>query len=141
MDGQRPVAVTAVTQRLQPDVYRNVEDEATVLVEYPSAQGIIQASWNWPFDRKDMEIYCQRGQVFALRGDGLRIRMTGQQEAQSTAAPISAPEDDFVRYLAAVVRKEIKPGGLSSLENNLIVTEILDAARRSAATGKRMVFQ
>jgi hypothetical protein len=41
----------------------------------------------------------------------------------------------------AVVRKEIKPGGLSSLENNLVVTEILDAARRSAATGKRVVFQ
>jgi predicted dehydrogenase len=141
MDGQRPLAVTAVTQRFQPDVYREVEDEATILVEYPSAQGIIQASWNWPFDRKDMEIYGQRGQVFALRGDGLRIRMPGQQESQSTAAPIPAPEDDFVRYLAAVVRKEIKPAGLSSLENNLIVTDILDAARRSAATGKRVVFQ
>jgi predicted dehydrogenase len=141
MDGQRPLAVTAVTQRFQPDTYREVEDEATILVEYPSAQGIIQASWNWPFDRKDMEIYGQRGQVFALRGDGLRIRMAGQQEAQSTAAPIPAPEDDFVRYLAAVVRKEIKPAGLSSLENNLIVTDILDAARRSAATGKRVVFQ
>jgi hypothetical protein len=32
-----------------------------------------------------------------------------------------------------VVRGEIRPSGLSSLKNNLIVTEILDAARRSAA--------
>ena len=141
MDGKRPIAVTAITQRFQPDVYKQVEDEATILVEYPSAQGIIQASWNWPFDRKDMEIYGRSGQVFAGRGDALRIRMPGQQEEASKAAPISAPEDDFLNYLAAVVKKEIKPAGLSSLENNLIVTEILDAARRSAATGTRVVLQ
>jgi len=67
--------------------------------------------------------------------------MPGQQEEASKAAPISAPEDDFLNYLAAVVRKEITPAGLSSLENNLIVTEILDAARRSAATGTRVVLQ
>ena len=141
MDGQRPVAVTAVTQRFQPDVYPNVDDEATIVVEYPGAQGIIQASWNWPFDRKDMEIYGRTGQVVALRGDSLRIRMPGQQEEPSTAAPIPAPEDDFVNYLAAVVRKGIVPAGLSSLENNMIVTEILDAARRSAASGRRIVLQ
>ena len=141
MDGVRPIAVTAVTQRFQPDVYKQVDDEATILVEYPSAQGIIQASWNWPFDRKDMEIYGRTGQVFAGRGDGLRIRMPGQQEEASKAVPIPAPEDDFLNYLAAVVRKDIKPAGLSSLENNLIVTEILDAARRSAATGTRVVLK
>jgi predicted dehydrogenase len=67
--------------------------------------------------------------------------MPGQQEVQSTAPPIPAPEDDFVRYLAAVVRNEIKPAGLSSLENNLVVTEILDAARRSAASGTRVSFK
>jgi len=39
------------------------------------------------------------------------------------------------------VRKTITPAGLSSLENNMIVTEILDAARRSAATGRRVVLQ
>jgi predicted dehydrogenase len=67
--------------------------------------------------------------------------MPGQQEEASKAAPIPAPEDDFLNYLAALVRKDIKPAGLSSLENNLIVTEILDAARRSAATGTRVVLK
>jgi predicted dehydrogenase len=45
---------------------------------------------------------------------------------------------DEVAYLAAVVRGETRPEGLSSLEVNLIVTEILDAARQSAQTGKRI---
>jgi len=38
--------------------------------------------------------------------------------------------------LKAVVLNGMKPDGLSSLETNITVTEILDAARRSAASGK-----
>ena len=68
MQGQRPTSVFAVTQHLQPDLYPKVEDEATVVVTYPKAQGIIQASWNWPYNRKDMEIYGQTGYVLASRG-------------------------------------------------------------------------
>jgi hypothetical protein len=34
------------------------------------------------------------------------------------------------------VRGTTAPSGLSSLENNVIVTEILDAARESARTGR-----
>jgi hypothetical protein len=30
------------------------DDEATILLEYLKAEGIIQASWNWPFNRKDL---------------------------------------------------------------------------------------
>jgi predicted dehydrogenase len=140
MDGRRPIAVTAVTQQLQPEFYPKVDDEATIVVEYPGAQGIIQASWNWPFDRKDMEVYGRTGYVFALPGEAMKLRLEGKQEVSSTAPPIPAPEHDFLSYLAAVARKEIKPGGLSSLENNMIVVEILDAARRSAKTGIRILL-
>jgi hypothetical protein len=37
-----------------------------------------------------------------------------------------------------VVRKELQPSGLSSLDMNLTVMEILDAARESARTGRRI---
>ena len=57
MHGQQPVSVTAVTQHFKPDIYPKVDDEATIIVSYPTAQCIIQASWNWPFGRKDMEVY------------------------------------------------------------------------------------
>ncbi len=136
MDGQKPLAVTAVTQRMKPDIYRRVDDEATVVLEYPGAQGIIQASWNWPFDRKDMEVYGQTGYVQTVRADGIRLRTAGKQEEQMTAKPIEAPFNDPLNYLAAVVHGTIKPAGLSSLETNVVVTEILDAARQSAAMGK-----
>jgi predicted dehydrogenase len=135
MDDVRPVAVTAVTQRIKPEIYARVDDEATIILEYPGAQAIIQASWNWPFDRKDMEVYGRTGQALTVGQGGLRIHLPGKSEEIRQAPPLSPPGDDFLRYFAAVVRGEIRPSGLSSLKNNLVVTEILDAARRSAASG------
>jgi predicted dehydrogenase len=136
MDDARPVSVTAVTQQFKPEIYSRVDDEATIVLEYPGAQAIIQASWNWPFDRKDMEIYGRTGQVLTVAQDGLRVRLAGKQEEVRRAPALPPPGDDFLRYFAAVVRGEIKPSGLSSLRNNVIAVEILDAARRSAATGR-----
>jgi hypothetical protein len=39
-----------------------------------------------------------------------------------------------------VVRGDLQPAGLSSLAVNMVVTEILDAARESARTGKRITL-
>ena len=140
MQGQRPTSVFAVTQHIKPDKYPKVEDEATVVITYPQAQGIIQASWNWPYNRKDMEIYCQNGYALVPRNDTLRVLKGAQVENETTTTTpsLTGAEANSVSYLAAVVRGEIKPSGLSSLAVNLIVTEILDAARESAATGKRI---
>ena len=55
MKGERPTSVTAVAQQIKPDLYPKVDDQATIIVAYPKAQAILQASWNWPFGRKDME--------------------------------------------------------------------------------------
>ncbi len=133
--------MTAVTQQIKPEIYPRVDDEATILVEYPKAQGIIQASWNWPFGRKDFEVYGATGYAIATGGNSLRVRLPGTREEQArTPAPLPEAERDSVSYLIAVVRGGRKPKGLSSLENNMIVTEILDAARESARTGKRVVL-
>jgi predicted dehydrogenase len=138
LDGQRPTSVFAVTQHFKPEVYPKVEDEATIVVTYPKAQAILQPSWNWPFDRKDMEIYGQSGYLIIPRSDVMRVRLPNSPEKESTPPPLTGPQADPLSYLAAVARSDLKPSGLSSLEGNLIVTEILDAARESAQTGKRI---
>jgi predicted dehydrogenase len=140
MDGQRPVSVFAMTNHIKPDVYPKVEDEATIVVSYPKAQGIIQASWNWPFDRKDMEVYGRTGYVLAPKMDLLRVRKANENESEVTPPALTAPQTDPLSYLAAVVKGEIKPSGLSCLDVNMVVVEILDAARESAQTGKRIDF-
>jgi len=136
MDGRRPDSVTAVTQHIKPDVYPRVDDEATIILTFPKAQAIVQASWNWPFSRKDMEVYGQKGYAITVGRDQLRVRLPGQEEKLAGAKPLPAPDEDSISYLRSVLLGGRKPEGLSSLETNVIVTEILDAARRSAVTGK-----
>jgi scyllo-inositol 2-dehydrogenase (NADP+) len=136
MDGQRPETVTAVTQQIKPEIYPHVDDEATIILTYPRAQAIIQASWNWPFDRKDMEVYGQTGYVITVKRDDVRVRRDGGQEQQVAAKTLPAPYDNSLSFLRAVVLNGMKSDGPSSLDTNITVTEILDAARRSAAPGK-----
>jgi predicted dehydrogenase len=137
MDGQRPLTVTAVTQQIKPDVYPKVDDEATIVLTYPKAQAILQASWNWAFGREDTEVYGKTGYVITAGRDELRERRAGEKEEQKvTAKKVAAPYDDELTYLRAVIVDGAKPDGLSSLETNVIVAEIMDAARDSAATGK-----
>ena len=137
MNGETPQTVTAVTQQIKPEIYSHVDDEATIVLTYPKAQAIIQASWNWPFDRKDMEVYGATGSAITVKRDDVRVRRAGEeQETLVAAKAIPAPYDDSMTYLRAVVLDGAAEDPLSSLSTNVIVTEILDAARKSATDGK-----
>ncbi len=136
--GELPESVTAVTQHLQPDVYPKVDDEANVIVAYRTSVAILQASWNWPFDRKDMEVYGATGSVFTVHNDRVDVRKPRERQGQlQEANHLAAPYDDPLHYLEAVISGQIsEDGDLSSLKTNIIVSEILDAARQSAQTGR-----
>ena len=138
MKGERPIAVSAVTQQIKPHIYPKVDDEATIILTYPRAQVIIQASWNWPYNRKDMEVYGQSGYIIADK-EGIRHLMQGASDEviEKIPAPESPYHDPFL-YLSALVRGTISSSDddLSSLAVNMIAMEILDAAKRSAETGR-----
>ena len=143
MHGELPTTVTAVALQLKPQIYPKVDDDSTIVLTYPHAQAILQGSWNWPFARKDMEVYGATGYVDTLYEDAapgakLRMRLPGEKaEHVETAPALTAPQNDSLNYLAAVLRGSLKPQhDLTSLDTNVAVVRILDAARRSAQTGK-----
>lgn len=141
MRGQKPIAVTAVTRQYKPGVYPKVDDDATIVVEYRNATGLIEASWNWPFSIKDLEVFGERGYLHALDNTSIFSRMRENNTAMKKALPLTAPANDPIAYLTAVLQgRQSGTEDLSSLSYNLIVMEILDAARRSAASGKRIVL-
>jgi predicted dehydrogenase len=137
LEGEAPLTVTAVTQQIKPAVYPQVDDEATIVLTYPRAQAILQASWNWPVGRKDMEAYGAHGYVLAPDRRTIRLRRD-ESKAEETLSPpaLPAPQQDPFAYLAAVVRGSVAvdPADLSALANNVTVARILDAARESART-------
>jgi predicted dehydrogenase len=138
MHGEAPVSVSAVTQTEKPEIYPKVDDEATVVLRYPKTQAVLMPSWNWPFSRKDMEVYGETGYAITVGPDRLRVRYHAEKaETAIAAAAVPAAESNSLDYLAGVLRGEIKPDGdPSSLETNMVVMQILDGARRSAETGK-----
>jgi predicted dehydrogenase len=138
MHGEAPLTVTAVTNQDKPEIYPKVDDDATIILQYPHAQAVIQASWNWPFSRKDMEVYGATGYAITVGPDKLRLRLEHDHDEQLITAPsLAAPESSSLSYLAAVLRGQIQPkGDLSALDTNVVVMQILDAARESARTGK-----
>ena len=138
MHGEAPLTVTAVLNHDKPSIYPNVDDDATVVLAYPHAQAVIQASWNWPFGRKDMEVYGATGYAITVGPDKLRLRHEHDAEERlETAAPLTAPLADSLSYLASVLRGQLEPkGDLTALDTNVVVMQILDAARESARTGK-----
>ncbi len=140
-NGERPISVFALTQTIKPELYPEVDDEATILLEYPTMQGIIQASWNWPIPRKDMQVYGRTGVAFADNAETLRYQKNENVEMKVFELPsLPTPFHDPFAYFKAVIRGEIQeqPMSLSSLENNMIVMEILNAAMKSAETGRKV---
>jgi predicted dehydrogenase len=143
MHGELPLSVTAITLHIKPEIYPRVDDDSTILLTYPHAQAIIQGSWNWPFDVKDMQVYGATGYVDTVyldkdHGGNIRLRLPKDATDHTEAAPpLAAPQDSSLDYLAAVLNGSLRPHeDLTSLDTNVKVVRILDAARRSAETGR-----
>jgi predicted dehydrogenase len=139
LNGQEPLGVTAVTQRIKPSIYPNVDDEADIIVTYPKAIAILQGSWNWPYSIKDGVVYGTTASVQTMLRDRVSVQREGSKATDlRTAEPLRAPYDDSLHYFSAVVHGDIADDdrSLSGLKTNLVVSEILDGARQSAQTGK-----
>ena len=147
MNGEKPISVTAVTQTQQPINHPNVDDDATIILNYDTCNAIIQASWNWPIGRKDMEIYGTKGVAYADNDKNLRLRIsTGYAdftEEKFTFDNRPYPyRDPFMFFQALIEQKvQLEPYDLSSLKNNMVVMEVLSAAVKSAKSKKTVVLK
>jgi predicted dehydrogenase len=141
MQGKKPIAVTAIARHFKPKIYPKVEDDVNIVIEYPTATGIIEASWNWPFSIKDLEVFGDDGYMHALDNKNIVSRSGKNVVANKVADNLAAPMDNPMSYLQLVLQNRLV--GLtdrSSLKYNMIVMQILDAAKRSIAEGKRIVL-
>jgi predicted dehydrogenase len=124
MHNETPLSVSAITKHIKPDIYPT---------------GLIEASWNWPFGIKDLEVFGKTAYLHALNGNTLLQKDTGTYHSVSVKPYVYK---DNIQYFADVLKGKIKADDdLSSLKNNLIVVKILDAAKESARTGMKIILQ
>ncbi|WP_246865702.1 Gfo/Idh/MocA family protein [Croceivirga thetidis] len=139
LNGEVPTGVTAITRNYKPDMYPKVDDDATIVIDYKDKQVIVQASWNWSHNRKDMELYGKTGYVICSNGQDLKILEKEEDGAyEQKAKALQQGFHDPFALLNQVVKHghQLEPYDVSSLENNVLVMQILEAAKVSAETGK-----
>jgi predicted dehydrogenase len=141
--GETPISVTAVAQTNKPTLYPRVDDDATIILRYPKMQAVLMPSWDWSFNVKDMALYGTKGSAVTVESDKLRVRYQGQSQSTLTIPPpLVAPQDDSLHYLVAVLQGKLVPkGDLTALDTNIIVVQILSAARDSARTGRTILLK
>lgn len=141
-DGERPVSVTAFTHSLKPQVYPKVEDDATIILNYKDGStGIIQASWAWPYSVKDFQVFGTKAQLYA-KNDKELFKYSQHNDLPSAVALDLPYFEHHIAYLEQVLKdKKAVEKDLGSISNNVIVVEILEAAKRSAKECRSIILE
>ena len=134
--GRPPISVTATTKHIKPDLYPKATDDATIILRYPDATAVIQASWAWTHDNKEMDVHATKMSIHAAKWDALEVRLPDSPREQVTPMPKPDHLADEWTYFRSLIRGECEIDPLSSAENNVYVAAILGAAIESARTGE-----
>lgn len=142
----RPSRVSAVTQKLKVAQHNPVDDDATVILDYPDGQAIIEASWDWPYSMGQVEVFGPKGSLLATRND-LFLRLptdnvakVGLQGERVALDPPPRVTSNPISYFVDCIRNNKPIEDPLSMKLNVQVIEILDAARESARTGKQQML-
>ena len=131
----KPESVYAVTNVRKPDVYK-VDDNAVILCRYERGAALLEGSWSLPRGFQDVEVFGDSGSLFATRQEA--ILTTGGRDSQARtldAPPLPAERSSMIAYLADCISRGTEPEGMTALDINVDVVEIVEAARRSVASG------
>ncbi len=138
----RPTRVYAMAATLKVEQRNKVDDDATIVLDYPDATVTIQASWNWPYSKSHVEVVGPKGSLTAGR-DYLFFRSAAKRGAST--APYGEPvtlnslpreASNPISYFVRSIRDDKPIEDPVSARLNVQAMEILDAARESARTGR-----
>jgi len=145
----RPQTVTAVSARLRKADLPS-EDTAVVVLTYPRAIGLIEATWNQIGGEPAlaMVVFGDRGTLLVHQPrptrEGERVASGHVQivtsEGSRTVAPPPLPdaERDGPTYFLTCLREARTVTGPCAADIGRDVQEVLDAALRSAVSGRRV---
>ena len=143
----RPARVSAVAQKLKVEQHNPVDDDATIVLDYPDGTAIIEASWDWPYNMGQVQVFGPKGSLLATARD-LFSRQTGRQEVSAALegerVALDAPAHETsnpISYLIGRIRENKPIEDPLSAGLNVQVMEILDAARESAKTGRAVALK
>ena len=138
----RPTRVFATTAKLKTEQHNRVDDDATIVLEYPDGSATIQPSWDWPYTMDRTYVFGSKGGLLSTR-DGLFLRLSSAAATPTaidgepvTLGALSHETSNPIAYLIDHIRTNQPIEDPLSAGLNVRVMEILDAARESVRTGQ-----
>ena len=138
----RPMRVYATTRKLKADQHNRVDDDATIVLDYPDATAVIQASWDWSYNMDRTYVFGSKGSLLSTRNNLFQRVASGDDSPATpdgnrlTLAPVPHETSNPIAYMIDCIRNNKPVEDPLSGKLNVQVMEILDAARESVRTGR-----
>lgn len=136
----RPTRVFATAERLKTQQHNQVEDDATIILEYPDGVAILEPSWDWPYNMDRVQVFGPKGSLLATQHE-LLSRPAGADdlplEGKPLAlAPVPHESSNPISYLVDCILHNKPVENPVAAPLNVQVVEILDVARESLRSGR-----
>ncbi len=134
----RPERVYAQVNHLRPQTFPKVEDNSDLLLSYRESVGVFEGSWDLPRGFQDLEIFGLKGSLYMKNGS-VELR-TGRNAEPVEMQPLPAERAEPLAYMTSSLRSGKPLDGLTALDINVGVVEIIEAAKRSVKTGNAVAL-
>jgi predicted dehydrogenase len=131
----KPETVYAHANHLRPETFPKVEDNADLILGYKNAVGIFEASWDLPRSYQDLEVYGLKGSVYMEQKE-VTLQKSREKPHTLDLSPLPREESEPVAFMASRIRENKPIEGVTAIDINVGVIEIIDAAKESIASGK-----
>ena len=126
-----PSHVYASVNSLQPERFPKVEDNAVMVLSYPSGVGVFEASWDLPRGFQQLEVLGRTGSL-SMNRDSLAYRDGRKAAVDIESTPLAVSDSHPVRYMIDRVTSGKPLEHIVALDINVSAVQILEAAKRSA---------
>jgi predicted dehydrogenase len=131
----RPESVYASANHLRPETFPKVEDTAVMVLSYKDGVGIFESSWNFPRSFEELEVFGRGGSLLTTGNEGV-VMQKGTEPGVKIEVPALGPEmAGPIQYFIHCLESGKPVEGPVSLDLNVGVIEIIEAARKSVETG------
>jgi len=130
----RPETVYATAQHIRPERFPKVEDNATLVLNYPKFSGVFEGSWDLPRSFQDLEVFGSKASEYMTNGK-VEVRK-GRETTAATVAPLAPENSEPIAHMINAIKTGKALEGMVALDINVQVIEIIDAAKESIKTGR-----
>jgi predicted dehydrogenase len=130
----KPETVFAQTNHLRPETFPKVEDTSVMVLHYKNGVGLFEGSWDLPRGFQEVEAFGLKGSVLMQNGK-VELR-TGRNAEDVPLAQLPPERAEPIAYMIHCIKNNKPIEGMTALDINVNVVEIIEAAKQSVKTGR-----